>query len=284
MPFYSPLRYPGGKNCIFNFVSGLLKENNLCGIKYAEPYAGGAGLALRLLFEEFVEHIYINDLDRALYSFWVSVVTNADSFCAWIADVEVSVDVWRYYKDIYEKGVDDDFETAKATFYLNRTNVSGVLKGGVIGGLEQSGKYKIDARFNKDDLISRIQKIYRYRGRITVSNADGIDFLMDIDNRLDDVFVYIDPPYFQKGSELYMNYYLTEDHERLMDRIKGLWNLWMLSYDNNDYVHSLYGEWRRIIYRLSQSASNRVGDEVLIFSNDLQFFNSIESLTSPCLI
>ncbi|NTU95005.1 MAG: DNA adenine methylase [Bacteroidales bacterium] len=284
MRFNSPLRYPGGKACIFEFVSALIKENHLLGTKYAEPYAGGAGLALRLLYEEYVEKIFINDLDKALYSFWATIISDADSFCSWIEDVNVSMDEWRYYKDVYDKGVDDLGELAKATFFLNRTNISGILMGGVIGGSDQSGKYKIGARFNKSDLISRVQKIYRFRSRISVSNLDGIDFLRYIDNSYNDLFIYVDPPYFQKGAELYMNYYKKDDHEKLSSYIKNVKNNWILSYDNHKFVLSLYEDVGKVTYKLSQSVSNRIGDEMLFFSKEINFNQSIRVLNSAVLL
>ena len=140
--YYSPLRYPGGKNCIFPFVSNLFYENDLLGVSYAEPYAGGSGLALRLLFEGYVDNVYINDLDRSIYSFWVSVLSRPKEFCSWIRTVNVSIQNWRKYKLIQNNLSASTFDLAKSTFFLNRTNISGVLKGGVIGGQEQKGKYK----------------------------------------------------------------------------------------------------------------------------------------------
>jgi DNA adenine methylase len=280
--FCSPLRYPGGKNCIFPFVSQLFYENGLIGSAYAEPYAGGAGLALRLLFGEFVERIYINDLDRSVFAFWTSILSRPDDFCRWIEDVEVTTDTWHKFKETQgtasEVGL---FELAQSTFFLNRTNVSGVLKGGIIGGYEQKGKYKIDARFNKEDLIARIQKISMFRNRISVSNMDGLAFVRKMDSRKEDVFIYLDPPYFQKGSDLYMNFYMERDHERLSRHVHKMKKKWMVSYDSHDFILNLYASKSRIRYRLSQSASNRVGDEVLIFSEGLSFSQSLGALNSP---
>jgi DNA adenine methylase len=283
--FCSPLRYPGGKNCIFPFVSKLFYENGLIGVGYAEPYAGGAGLALRLLFEEYVERIYINDLDRSIYAFWASILANADSFCDWLEDVEVSVDSWCRYKEIQSRADSSDlFDLAKSTFFLNRTNVSGVVKGGVIGGYEQKGRYKIDARFNKSDLIARIQKINRFKNRILVSNLDGLAFIKKMDSKAEDVFIYLDPPYYQKGAELYMNFYSKEDHEKLSRYVHRIKKKWMVSYDSHDFILNLYASEKKVRYKLSQSASNRVGDEVLIFSERVKFSHSLQALASPiCL-
>ena len=283
--YCSPLRYPGGKNCIFPFVSQLFYENGLIGAAYAEPYAGGAGLALRLLFEEYVEHIYINDLDQAIFAFWASVLTAPDALCGWIDDVDVSMDSWYKYKEIQKNAQSADlFELAKSTFFLNRTNVSGVIKGGVIGGFEQKGNYKIDARFNKNDLIERIQKIARFKHRISVSNLDGLAFVKKMDSKPENVFIYLDPPYFQKGADLYMNFYSKTDHEKLSKHVHKVKKKWMVSYDNHDFIMNLYAAKKKVLYQLSQSASNRVGDEILIFSEDLAFSQSIKSLSLPvCL-
>lgn len=283
--FCSPLRYPGGKNCIFPFVSQFFYENDLIGAAYAEPYAGGAGLALRLLFEEYVERIYINDLDRSIYAFWTSVLNHADSFCDWIDGVDVSMENWYKYKEIQSNSSHEElFKLATSTFFLNRTNVSGIIKGGVIGGFEQKGNYKIDARFNKIDLISRIQKIAKFKNRISVSNLDGLAFVKKIDDKREDIFIYLDPPYYQKGSDLYMNFFVQSDHEKLAKNVHKLKKKWMVSYDNNDFILNLYAKKSKVRYNLSQSASNRVGNEVLIFSENLCFNESIKKLNVPVLI
>ena len=278
---HSPLRYPGGKNCIFPFVSNLFYENNLIGVRYAEPYAGGAGLALRLLIEGYVDHIYINDLDKSIYAFWNNILNHTDEFCEWIRSVSISIANWNKYKEILRNGdTAESFELAKATFFLNRTNISGVIKGGVIGGQSQRGKYKIDARFNKSDLILKIQKIASLKRNISISNLDGLSFLNKINKQKKDVFIYLDPPYYQKGSELYMNFYAKSDHEKLSKYIHKMQKKWMISYDNHDFILNLYTNEKKVLYKLSQSASNRVGDEVLIFSDILDFSDSIKVLNA----
>jgi DNA adenine methylase len=284
--YFSPLRYPGGKNCIFSFASQLFYDNDLIGISYAEPYAGGAGLALRLLFEEYVSDIYINDLDKSIYLFWEAILNRPDEFCEWIKSVKINVTNWRKYKEI-QSGSDnffDSFEIAKSTFFLNRTNVSGVIKGGIIGGINQTGKYKIDARFNKIDLINRIKRIATLKHRIHLSNLDGLSFINKIDKKSEEIFIYLDPPYFQKGADLYMNFYKENDHERLSKHVEKLKNRWMVSYDNHEFILNLYSNNNKILYKLSQGASNRVGDEILVFSQFLKYKNAIMNLQSPLLL
>jgi len=283
--YCSPLRYPGGKNCIFSFVSKLFYENNLIGSSYAEPYAGGAGLALRLLFEGYVNHIYINDLDRSIYSFWHTVLNRTTEFCEWIAEVEISIENWNKFKALQRRGSElDEFELAKSTFFLNRTNVSGVIKGGVIGGQEQMGLYKINARFNKFDLISRIRRISELKARITLSCLDGLAFIKKMDKAKEEIFIYLDPPYYQKGADLYMNFYSKNDHLQLSKHVLKMQKRWMVSYDNHDFILNLYSKERKIVYKLSQSASNRIGDEIIIFSKEIDFTHSINILKEAELL
>ncbi len=280
--FYSPLRYPGGKSCIFPFVSRLFYENDLVGIDYAEPYAGGAGLALRLLFEGYVNRIFINDLDRSIFSFWQTVLQEPERFCRWLADVKVTVPTWEELKIIQNNSEQvDPFELAKATLFLNRTNVSGVIhSGGIIGGRGQKGKYKIDARFNRSELITRIQLIAGRSDRIALSNLDGLEFLRRMERKKEEIFIYLDPPYYAKGSDLYMNFYKDEDHRRLSRYVRRMKKRWMISYDDQDFILQLYPPVNKIHYKLSQGTSNRVGDEILMFADEIQFCGSMLSLNS----
>lgn len=279
--YYSPLRYPGGKNCIFPFVSSLFEENKFHGISYAEPYGGGAGLALRLLFEGYVNKVYINDLDRSIYAFWYSILFETEQFCEWIEAVPVDIEEWKKAKQIQRNAEKVSlFELGKATFFLNRTNVSGVLKGGVIGGISQTGKYKIDSRFNRADLINRIELISLFRDQIIISNNDGISFINKLNRRKENIFIYLDPPYYQKGADLYMNFYCYDDHKRLSEHVKKLDKKWMVSYDNHECILNLYARNSKVMYELAQSASNRVGDEILIFAKGIRHTKSLEWLAS----
>lgn len=276
---HSPLRYPGGKNCIFSFVSSLISENSLNGCKYIEPYAGGAGLALRLLYEEFADSIVINDLDPLVYAFWSICTTQADRLIDWIDKTPITVDIWRECKEIIRHiDTEDSFNLATSFFFLNRTNVSGVLNGGVIGGLNQTGKYKIDARFNKAELIRRIDKISRFSSRIQVTNMDGVNLIKNYTKHTDKTFLYLDPPYYEKGSNLYLNAYKGEDHERLSEYVRKLSTPWLLSYDNHSFITNLYQPFEKRAYKLQHSTSNKIGDEVLVFSKKISFEKSLNHL------
>lgn len=278
---HSPLRYPGGKSCIFPFVSSLLVENGLVGCKYIEPYAGGAGLALRLLFEEYASTIVINDLDPLVHAFWLTCTQEPERFIRWIERCPVTVSRWKECKRKVSHESEDTFAMATSFFFLNRTNVSGVLNGGIIGGYDQQGEYRIDARFNKESLIRKIEKIARFTGRIEVSNRDGVDLLTETKGGEQPVFVYLDPPYYKKGANLYLNAFKDADHERLADSLDHVGVKWLLSYDNHPFITRLYRWYEQWTYRLQHSTSNKTGDEVLVFQEDLICNRSLSFLKEP---
>ncbi len=275
----SPLRYPGGKSCIFPFVSSLISENRLEGCKYIEPYAGGAGLALRLLYGEYAESIVINDLDPLVHAFWSACVSESDRLIEWIERTPVTVGTWRRCKEtISQKNPVDKFDLATSFFFLNRTNTSGILNGGIIGGLQQTGKYKIDARYNKAGLIQRIEKVARFSSRIEVTSIDGIALIKNYLSHTNKTFLYLDPPYYEKGSNLYLNAYKDADHMRLSQYVRRLSTPWLLSYDNSSFITNLYQPFEKCAYKLQHSTSNKIGDEVLVFSGKILFEKSLKLL------
>ena len=270
---FSPLRYPGGKTFLFPFFKGLIKRQGLADVTYVEPFAGGAGAGLALLFLEMVDRIVINDLDDAIFSFWRASIFNSDEFIKKVRSTPVTVAEWRKQKAIYSnRSRNNYFDTGFATFFLNRTNVSGILGGGPIGGLDQSGPWKIDARFNKETLSNRIQQIAAYKTRITVSKKDGIaqtNHYLTKRNGL----IYLDPPYYDKGATLYLNHYKRLDHEALARRLnRNPEGLWLLTYDNNKEIKFLYRHRKVVNFSLNYNAyKSRKGREVLILSDAFTF-------------
>lgn len=241
-------------------------------------------MALRLLFDEYINKLHINDLDLSIYAFWYEILRNADEFCRWIESVDINVENWLHYREIQTNPTKYSlFEVAQSTFFLNRTNVSGIIKGGLIGGINQTGKYKMDVRFNKTDLIDRIKRIACCSSRIVLTCQNGEDFIRSMDKQKNKTFIYLDPPYYQKGANLYMNFFNHDNHRSLAKRVQKLNNLWLVSYDNAEFVKSLYARSKKIVYHLSQCASNRVGKEVLIFDNRLKFELSLSRLKNPII-
>lgn len=273
MKYASPLRYPGGKSTLTNYIRVLLKENDLLDGIYVEPFVGGAGVALSLLYNECVSKIIINDLNYSIYAFWYSVLYHSEELCSLIENVDLTVDEWLRQKEIQRSLNVTLLELGFSTFFLNRTNRSGIINGGIIGGLDQSGKWKIDVRFNKVELVKRIEKIVRYKDRITLYNLDAIDLIKNILPGLPSkTLVYLDPPYYKKGQDLYQNHFNHQDHENLASLIKNLKNiLWLLTYDNIKPIHELYKEFRKIVYSMNYSAASKYsGSEVMIFSDRLK--------------
>lgn len=267
----SPLRYPGGKGLLYTTLKALVRANSLSKGTYVEPYAGGAGAGIALLVTGQVKRVVINDLDPALYAFWRSVVKTPDEFADRTRSAKLDVDEWKRQKHIYATADRKDYlDLGFATFYLNRTNRSGVLNGGPIGGLDQSGKYKIDARFNKATLLERLRLIALHSSNIVVLKRDGRSVIEQYARR-DDVIIYADPPYFEKAGTLYMNSFEPDDHRALADCLRG-WSAgkWLLTYDNVDQVGELYEGLRSETFSLAYSAHRVMkATERMVFGNGL---------------
>ena len=272
MAFLTPLRYPGGKGRLANYIKLIIQQNDLFDAPYIEPYAGGSGVALALLFDEYVSHIHINDLSIPLYAFWHSLLNETDTLCELILTTPINMDEWQHQHDIQNKvGQISLIDLGFSTFFLNRTNRSGILTGGVIGGKNQDGPDKLDARFNRQDLIRRIKQIARFRSRISIYNQDASDFIQNTVSVLPtNSFIYLDPPYYKKGQCLYENFYSYKDHKKISELVATLNQSWLVTYDNSPAILEMYKTFRRIEYKLSYSAGDRYqGTEIMFFSNGL---------------
>lgn len=263
----SPLRYPGGKSAMVGLLRQIRSLNGLGGRAMAEPFAGGAGASLTLLYLEETQVIHINDVDPAIYDFWWILVNKPEPFLNLLAKTHVNMTEWRRQREIYRSGVQASrLRRAFAAFYLNRCNRSGIImNGGPIGGVKQTGLWKLNARYNKSELRRRCEKVVEYRDRIHVSGQDGLKFIENIDH--DSTFFFIDPPYFVKGETLYLNTLNEEYHIALADRLKSLKSAaWVLTYDDCPKVHQLYSNWANIRpFSLRYAATERrSGKEVLI--------------------
>ena len=272
--YSSPLRYPGGKALMTNFFINLFRENELQDIVYAEPYAGGAGAAINLLMQNVVDDIIINDANIGIFSFWNSLINDSENFMQAIADIPVTITEWHRQRAILKTSVEPSFELGVAVFFLSRTNRSGVITGGAIGGAteerQNAAKYKIDCRFNKIELLQRLRAISERRAHIRVSNMDALDFLRTLDNN---VFVYLDPPYYAKGKCLYMNHYTDDDHMQLANFLQQEAEFqWLLSYDDVPQIRKLYATQNLYRFPLKYTVeTKRTGYELLTHSLNLRF-------------
>lgn len=271
---FSPLRYPGGKGKLAAFVKSIVLTNGLSDGEYVEPFAGGAAVAMELLLQEYVTKVHINDISRPVYAFWKSALSDTDALCKRVRDTRLTVAAWDKQKAILSNPDDhDDLQLGFATFYLNRTNRSGILNGGIIGGREQTGAWKIDARYNAAELIYRIESIAKMRNQIRLTNEDALKFLkLGVKKWPKATLIYLDPPYYEKGRDLYYDFYNHDDHASVAKFVKGSIKRqrWIVSYDNADPIRKLYAGCERITYTVGYSARNRSeGAEVMFFDDDL---------------
>ena len=273
MPFYTPLRYPGGKRRLESFLMRLVDENGMRDIEYVEPFAGGASVALALLLNEYAATIHLNDLSRPVYAFWHSVLNETRALCQKIEQTDITIDEWHRQRAVYDDGESAALsDLGFAAFFLNRTNRSGIIGGGVIGGKHQNGKWKLDARFNKSDLLQRIRRVGRYRDRIKLYRQDALEFTNDVVSGLgDNVFAFYDPPYIERGKALYLNTYDLDDHRQLAERVVQLRHPWVVTYDYDGAIsNGLYSTHQRLAFSLSYSAQDRHrGKEAMFLSEQL---------------
>lgn len=274
---YSPLRYPGGKTQLSRFVMQLLEFNKLDDIVYVEPFAGGIGVGLELLFKNKVKSVIINDYDIAIYSIWYAILNETERFINDIINAKINIQEWEIQKNIYNKSLEEkiySYDLAFATYFLNRTNRSGIITGGPIGGKNQNGKYKLDCRFNKSDLIRKIVRISDYKDKIQLYNMEANDFIDKIILRHNPnkIFTFFDPPYYEKGKNLYTNFFKHKDHLNLQEKINNLSDYyWILTYDNKDEILSIYEDYSKYLYSINYSASNvRKAKEILILSSKVK--------------
>jgi DNA adenine methylase len=271
--FSSPLRYPGGKTRLANKLLEAIEKN--CDQKekmiLVEPYAGGAGASLALLFAKKVEKIVINDLDKAIFTFWKIAVSDTDYLINKIRRTDITIEEWRKQKAIYVS-TKSKRKLAFATLFLNRTNRSGIMNGGPIGGTDQSGTWKVNARFTKQTIIDRLEKIKEFHNKIEVYNLDGIELLEKLEERKNQsqYFIFLDPPYFQKGQSLYLNHYSNKDHENLSEFLeKSSFKKWIMTYDDVPYIKNLYATMRTKGFAIQHNAyESKVGREVMIFPKE----------------
>lgn len=277
----SPLRYPGGKSQLYKFIKNTIEQNNIQAPIYVEPFAGGAGLAIELLLRKDVNSIIINDFDFAIYCFWENVLNNTDDLIYMIETTPINIEEWENQRSIYNnQHFHSSLQVGFSTFYLNRTNRSGIIKGGPISR-DETSEYTLDCRYNKTDLISKIRRIADSREKINLYNHDAVYFIQHIlpnyaENRL---FIFFDPPYYKQGKKLYTNFYSHDDHSELSEAIKGIADShWITTYDFNSNIAGLYSDVPSKVYQLQYSANRKRKEKEYLFHNERTLVNSFDKV------
>lgn len=266
---FSPLRYPGGKNKTYLYVQYLVNHNNIK--TYIEPYCGGAAVAIKLLLNNDVERIMLNDFDRSIYALWYSILYNTEDLIEKVKNTIFTLEEWKYQKEIQNnKESMDLLSLGYSTLYLNRTNRSGIIQAGLIGGKKQNGNYKMDCRFNIESLIEKIKLISNKKNSIKIYNLDALDFIKYNISRTKNSLTFFDPPYYIKGKQLYINYYEKQDHLDLKNTIANNMSTkkWILTYDVHEDIKSMYCDYEHFLYQLNYSAGRVKKSEEYIFLSD----------------
>lgn len=280
----SPLRYPGGKSQLWKFVKSTIEYNDIRNTIYCEPFAGGSGVTCELLLGNHVDEVVINDYDPAIFSFWNACINHTEELIEKIIEVPVTLEEWHRQKEIYNKFCKDPYsiEGAFATFFLNRTNRSGIISAGPIGGQEQKSKYKINCRFTKATSINKIKKISAQRNRIHLFNLDASQLVLELMEKYpkEKLFTFFDPPYYAQGQSLYLSFYNHEQHKDMRDKILSMNDyFWILTYDKHPQISDLYHNVEQAYeYDLLYSANKKTKATEFLFASPVTKIKSTDNI------
>lgn len=283
-PYLSPLRYPGGKAILYPLLRDLVKLNCPVGGVYCEPYAGGAGGAMELLFNDDVEEVHLNDKDYHIYCFWDTVLNESGWLTDQVASCDIDMTEWYRQRDVYcNPSAYSRRQIGFSTFFLNRCNRGGILpKAGPIGGFGQKGTYKINARFNRDSLIERLLSVAAQRERINFANLDAVEFMEQQFRhvRSKRLLMYIDPPYYVQGEGLYLNHYKHDDHVTIARLLESRRHRnWILSYDNAPAIRNLYSDLSMLTFDLRYTVQTvALAKEVMVFGDCVEVPPEVRAL------
>ncbi|WPC08790.1 DNA adenine methylase [Globicatella sp. PHS-GS-PNBC-21-1553] len=280
----SPLRYPGGKTQLSKFLTNLIELNYMTDVIYCEPFSGGFGAGLDLLSSGHASKVIINDIDLGIYSVWFAILNDYEIFINLVKTVPVTIEEWYHQKEIYNALINTNFysiELAFATFFLNRTNISGIIQGGPIGGRNQKSKYLIDCRYNKENLIKKIKWINSHKSKIILLNYEANELIQKVLLKIDKdkLFTFFDPPYYKQGKNLYTNFFNHENHLELKQCIELMgYFKWIVTYDNEENIEQIYSDFPSLRYQIRYSA-NRVRKETeLLFHSKNTIVSSFDKV------
>lgn len=269
--YLSPFRYPGGKAFLTGYLANAVKNlPSAEDVSYVEPFCGGAGAALALLGQGRVKKLHLNDRDVRIFSAWQAILYENERFLSTLKETPVTISTWQRFREILTDNPSKySFELGFATYFINRTSRSGIILGsGPIGGYGQSGNWKIDARYYRETMERRIKWIGSISDQVSLSNTDGISFLKRCSTKLngDSTLYFVDPPYVQAGSRLYLNGMNDRLHRGLATFLtSGSLPHWVLTYDNDPLIREIYADRELSLLSVNYSLrQTRKANELLV--------------------
>lgn len=286
--YLSPLRYPGGKATIAQHLGDvyLAQDGHMPIEIWIEPFAGGAGAALDLLTRDVVDEAWLIDAHPALAAFWGTVIDDGERLAAVVAATVPTMQLWEQSREVLEAGDVGTFDLAYAAFVINRCSRSGIVapRSGPMGGRHQTGRYTIASRFNGPPLADRILHVHSLRSRLRVHHGDGIGYIEQLNDSgiVDEVVLFVDPPYIREGNRLYANGLDPAAHQRLSAALHATEARWLLTYDNHcDVQDVLYPDHRVVPFNIRNTANRaRLATELAVLSNNLQVDESVFGLSA----
>lgn len=239
----SPLRYPGGKSKLIDYLYSRLHKEQLN--TFVEVFAGGASLGLSLLDAGVIGRLILNEKDPGVYALWETILNHPQELVRRLRGTLPTVDDLSAAKRQAATSHATPPELAWSFLLSNRLSYSGIVMAGPQGG-KNGTQEALLARWNPKALEDRILHIHSMRDKIELHNEDALTFIeTDIWWCQDGTTLFIDPPYYEKGPALYPYAFTKQDHEALADLLQGLYSSFpradvILTYDNHPVIRSLY--------------------------------------------
>lgn len=250
----SPLRYPGGKNRLIDYISTLMRPGKCDTL--ISPFLGGGSVELSLLESGVVKKLVLNDLDYGIASLWWSMLNLPDALISRIESFKPTHKAYFEAQQMIKSDYRhlDMLDAAWITLLVNRLAYSGIAKANPLGG--KNGDIKsLTSRWNPRTLISRINAINAMADKIEIHCEDAVSF---IENHFwnDNATLFIDPPYYEKGQALYNLFFTERDHINLAWTLQTIHDSFpssdvIVTYDFHDFIDGIYNrvEQREVIGR-----------------------------------
>ncbi len=268
-------RYPGGKNKLKKIIIKKILPYINNKTQYREVFFGGGSICLDMIKDNTIDNIWINDKDIGIACLWTSLISHHQILKEKIIHFTPSVDKFYNIRDELlqlKTQPSDIIDIGFKKLAIHQLSFSGLgtKSGGPLGGKEQKSAYKIDCRWSPDYICKKIDKIHNLLNNIKIykGSCTNLDFEHIINDNHCNSVLYLDPPYYIKGNELYQYGFTQEDHIRLSNLLYNTKHKWVLSYDDCEEIQELY-QWANI-QQISASytiSGSRQKTELLIWNN-----------------